>query len=194
MSKLNLRSDPVPVLSIWTPEDGILGAVAPLGLAAAAGGPALVVDLDPDGPLYPGPASLASLVAGGPRRDDLEPRFGDLAVLRNGGVGAAEANGVVTALVERWPFVVLRLGGRPRPEATGVPVVPVRVLIPGGLFPSESGPAVYQYSGWKVSVPQPAIVLPRPRPRTWSALAQGLRPVPDRWLRTWRRVWSMPWR
>ena len=39
----------MPALAIWSPEDGVLGAVAPLGLAAAAG-TALVVDLDPRGP------------------------------------------------------------------------------------------------------------------------------------------------
>ena len=62
----------MPALSIWSPEDGVLGAVAPLGLAAAAG-TALVVDLDPGGPRYPGPATLADLVADGPRRGDLSP-------------------------------------------------------------------------------------------------------------------------
>ncbi len=43
----------VPALAIWSPDDEVLGAVAPLGLAAAAG-TAVVVDLDPDGPRYSG--------------------------------------------------------------------------------------------------------------------------------------------
>jgi hypothetical protein len=66
------RRSTVPALAVWSPEDGILGAVAPLALAAAAG-TALVVDLDPGGPRYPGAATLAGLVADGPRRSDLEP-------------------------------------------------------------------------------------------------------------------------
>ena len=52
----------MPALAIWSPEDEVLGAVAPLALGAAAG-TALVVDLDPDGPQYPGDVSL-----GEPRR------------------------------------------------------------------------------------------------------------------------------
>ena len=52
-------------LAVWTAYDGLLSATAPLGLAAAAG-TALVVDLDPEGPVYPGPASLADLVVEGP--------------------------------------------------------------------------------------------------------------------------------
>src|SRR3990172_4895059 len=51
---------PVPALAVWTAFDGLLSAVAPLGLAAAAG-TALVVDLDPAGPPYPGRNSLAGL-------------------------------------------------------------------------------------------------------------------------------------
>src|SRR4030066_639874 len=51
----------MPALAIWTPEDGVLGALAPLGLAASAG-TALVIDLDPLGPRYPGEPSLADLV------------------------------------------------------------------------------------------------------------------------------------
>ena len=52
----------MPALAIWSPDDGVLGAVAPLALAAAAG-TALVVDLDPGGPRYPGEATLGALVA-----------------------------------------------------------------------------------------------------------------------------------
>ena len=59
----------MPALAIWTPEDGVLGALAPLGLAIA-GGTALMVDLDPLGPRYPGTRSLADLVSEGPRRAD----------------------------------------------------------------------------------------------------------------------------
>ena len=69
----------MPALSTWTPEDGVLGAVAPLAMAAAAG-TALVVDLDPHGPAYPGAVGLAGLVSEGPTRLDLEPALaGDAA-------------------------------------------------------------------------------------------------------------------
>ena len=51
----------MPAIAVWTPEDGLLGALAPLG-AALADPPAVVVDLDSDGPPYPGDRSLADLV------------------------------------------------------------------------------------------------------------------------------------
>ena len=63
----------MPALAVWTPEDGLLGALAPLGLAAACPGPVLVIDLDDGGPQYLGEQSLADLVADGPRLDDLRP-------------------------------------------------------------------------------------------------------------------------
>ncbi|MDP2622828.1 MAG: hypothetical protein Q8Q29_03405, partial [Actinomycetota bacterium] len=86
----------VPALAVWTPEDGLLGALAPLGLALAAED-AVVVDLDPLGPRYPGDRSLADLVQDGLRRDDLTPRRG-VGVLRNGGVAPIEAKSVIEAL------------------------------------------------------------------------------------------------
>ena len=86
----------MPALALWTPEDGLLGALAPLGLALAAG-TALVVDLDPLGPHYPGTTSLADLVAEGPRQADLKPAHRGVAVLRNGGVAPAAAAEVVAA-------------------------------------------------------------------------------------------------
>jgi hypothetical protein len=39
------------VLALWSPVDLFLGVVGPLG-AAAGGGTALLVDLDPNGPRY----------------------------------------------------------------------------------------------------------------------------------------------
>ncbi|MEE8489046.1 MAG: hypothetical protein V3S43_01840, partial [Acidimicrobiia bacterium] len=84
----------MPALAIWSPEDGVLGAVAPLGLAAASG-TALVVDLDPNGPNYPGASSLAALVADGPRRSDLQPVRKGVAVLANGGIEPEDAEAVL---------------------------------------------------------------------------------------------------
>ena len=104
----------MPALSTWTPEDGVLGAVAPLAMAAAAG-TALVVDLDPHGPAYPGAVGLAGLVAEGPTRRDLEPARRGVAVLHNGGVEPEDAAEVLAALVAGWPAVVFRLPPHIRP-------------------------------------------------------------------------------
>ncbi|MFQ5948808.1 MAG: hypothetical protein ACE5KX_08110 [Acidimicrobiia bacterium] len=182
----------MPALALWTPEDGLLGAVAPLGLAAAAG-TALVVDLDPEGPGYPGPASLAELVRDGPRRSDLQPQRRGMAVLRNGGIPPHQATQVVDALMAGWESVVLRLPPRPAPAQRPVPVVRVHPLFPGGLFPPPDGPAAYQATGWRVPSPGPGPVLPRPRPETLARLLAGVVPARDRWLRAWGEVWRYPW-
>ncbi|MCP3995759.1 MAG: hypothetical protein GY722_11930, partial [bacterium] len=86
-------------LAIACESDGVLGIVAPLALASSAG-TALVVDLDRDGPRYPGIGSLADLVEQGPRLDDLRPARAGVAVLRNGGIDAADAGEVIAALVQ----------------------------------------------------------------------------------------------
>ena len=89
----------MPALALWTPEDGLLGALAPLGAALAAS-PALVIDLDPNGPPYPGDRSLADLVDGEPTLEDLTPR-GGVAVLRNGGVTPSRAAAVIVSACTR---------------------------------------------------------------------------------------------
>lgn len=183
----------MPALALWTPEDGVLGALAPLGLAAAAG-TALVIDLDPQGPRYPGGASLADLVREGPRRADLAPSRRGVAVLSNGGVGPAEAAEVVAALAAGWERVVLRLPPRPAPGGAGAPVVPVRLLLPGGMFPRGHGPAVYQSTRSALRLPGPGVRLPLPSAATVLGLLQGRLPVAgDRWVRAWRPVWEGPW-
>ena len=178
------------VLSIWTPSGGVLGAVAPLGLAAAAG-TALVVDLDPSGPRYPGTGSLAQLVKDGPRRDDLIPSRAGIAVLRNGGIDEAGSRQVIDALCAGWPAVVFRRAGAVRPDA--LRVAPVRPMLPGSLFDRDPGPAVYQRCGWPVRPAGPGPVLPRPSARTLGALLDGERPPLTRWVRAWREVWEHPW-
>lgn len=182
----------MPALALWTPEDGVLGAVAPLALALAVP-TALVVDLDPAGPRYPGDASLAKLVANGPRRVDLEPSRTGLAVLRNGGIAAAEAAEVTAALAAGWPHVVFRLPPA-APASAPAPVVEIRPLLPGALWQPRRRAAVHQRAGWRVPPAGPGPVLPRPRAATLHALLTGRRPVPDPWLRAWRPVWSYPWR
>lgn len=176
-------------IALWTPGDGLLGALAPLGAALAAS-PALVIDLDPDGPEYPGERSLADLVAEDPTADELKPGPG-VAVLRNGGVAPSVAAEVVGALLERWDRVVLRLPPRPIPQAD-FPIVPVRLLVPGWLEgPAE--PAVWQATpGW-AQLPAPGVRLPVPSRATVSALLAGRRPGRSRWITAWRSVWRTRW-
>lgn len=182
----------MPALALWTPEDGVLGALGPLALAAAAG-TCLVVDLDPEGPRYPGAQSLADLVREGPRRSDLSPSRRGVAVMRNGGVAASAAAEVLRALLSGWERVVLRLPPRPRPGSAPAPVVPVRLLIPGGLF-AAGGPAVYQSTRAAAPLPRGGIRLPVPAAGTVAAMLRGRLPVAgDRWVRAWRHVWEKPW-
>lgn len=178
-------------MTAWVPEGGVLGFVAPLAMAASAG-TALVIDLDPHGPRFGGDINLASLVASGPRRDDLVPSRAGVAVLGNGGVSTEEAAEVVDALAAGWPRVVLRAPPWPgRPARRGV--VPIRALLPGDLRSSPDEPVVWQRGGWGVRPPGPGPVLPRPRSASVAALLEGRFPAPDRWVRAWREVWDAPW-
>lgn len=180
------------VLAVWTEGDGLLSAVAPLGLAASAG-TALVVDLDPAGPAYPGAVSLAELVTDGPRRTDLAPTRKGMAVLPNGGIAVDEAADLVRALVAGWPEVVLRVDS---PETAGglAPVVPVRPLLPGFLTPTTEDPAVFQDCGFGVAAPAPGPVLPPPAAGLLKGMLEGVIAGSSRWVRTWRSVWSWSWR
>jgi hypothetical protein len=182
----------VSVLSVGTEHDGLLSAIAPLGLGASVSA-ALVVDLDPAGPRYPGETSLARLVADGPTRRDLSPSRAGLAVLRNGGVSYEEAEEVLDALGEGWPHLVLRLPPRGVPVRLA-PTVPVVALFPGALAPPGAVPAVFQRTGFRVSPGAPGPVLPRPSRRTIGGLLEGSVDHRSRWIRSWRRVWELPWR
>jgi hypothetical protein len=165
----------------------LLGALAPLGLGAAAG-TALVVDLDPAGPRYPGTGSLASLVADGPRRSDLAPDRTGLAVLRNGGVDPDRADEVLAALAAGWPSVVLRLPA----SGSGRADILVRPLVPGGLFPSDhSATTIFQDLGFRLPAPGP--VLPVLSRGTAAALLAGSLPVRSRWVRAWKEAWEGAW-
>jgi hypothetical protein len=177
-------------LAISCAAEGVLSIVAPLALAASVG-TALVVDLDPEGPAYPGPASLAELIEQGPRLSDLRPTRKGIAVLRNGGVTPTAAHEVVRALATGWPHLVLRLSSSQRPD-TG-PVVPVVPLLPGGMTQECDRPAVYQQVGWHEKAPGPALTLGTPARSTVSALLEGRLPSHSRWIRAWRQVWEMSW-
>lgn len=180
-------------LAISCATDGVLGVIAPVALAASAG-TALVVDLDPLGPSYPGPASLADLVEQGPRLDDLRPTRRGVAVLRNGGIEAVAARDVIAALARGWPRVVLRLAPSSDPAAGhGGGAVPVVPLLPGGMTPRCERPAVYQQIGWRIKAPGPGMTIKTPPRSTVAALLEGRVPVQSRWVRSWRRVWEMSW-
>ena len=182
------QDEALAALATWAPEDGTLGAIAPLALACAAG-TALVIDLDPHGPRYPG-RSLAEIVGDGPTRRELEPQRRGVALLPNGGIDPAEASTVVEALIAGWPDVVLRLPANDH-DALGIPTVVVVPLSPLVVPPTR--PAVYQRSLWRMDPPGPGIVLPRPAAATVRALARGGEPGPSRWIRSWARVWELPW-
>ena len=174
------------VLAIRTPEDGLLGVLAPLGLGAA-GGTALVVALAPAGPRYPGDGSLAHRVAEGPRRVDLSPPRSGLAVLRNGGVGWFEAGEVLDALTEGWPSVVFRL---PPGEDVRTSDIVVAPLVPGGVLPARTA-TVYQDLGFRIPAPGP--LLPTLSRTTAGSLLAGSMPTRSRWVRAWRPAWEGAW-
>jgi hypothetical protein len=181
----------VSVLGVTTYQDGLLSALAPLGLAASVP-TALMVDLDPAGPPYPGATSLARLVAEGPTTRDLQPSRTGLAVLRNGGVDYTDAEDVVNALGEGWPHVVLRLSPADQTRPF-VPIVPVVPLFPGLLSIPWKQPAVFQDTGYRVTPVAPGPVLPRPSRRTVAALLEGRIDTRSRWIKAWRDVWELPW-
>lgn len=178
------------LLATWAPEDGILGALAPLGLANARA-TCLVVDLDPGGPSYPGSSTLADIVERGPSRAELEPSRPGICVLRNGGVEAAGCLEIIQAMAASWPSVVVRL------PAAGLeipwPTVRVRPLMPGNLFGPLEERAVYQRSSWPVPVPSTSLSLPVPRSAEIAALLAGVRLSRSPWIKAWAPVWNRTW-
>lgn len=175
------------IVDLWIPLGGLLGAIAPLGLAAAAG-TALVVDADPTGPNYPGSASVADLVGAGPRREDLQPTRSGVAVLRNGGVTYAEAEPVIAALSERWPAIVVRHSGMTPPTPAAVSVTED---LPGALALRMNALWVLQRLGWGKPSVDADVLLPPPSRALIRALLGGTQPGPSRWVRAWKPVWTL---
>lgn len=178
----------LPLLHVQTNLDGLLSAIAPLGLGAAAG-TALVVDTDPDGPAYPGSASLAELLAEGPRRADLTPARAGMAVLRSGGASLADARDLLGVLASGWPAVVVRVPAHQPVDGRLVPVAPA---LPGALAQRPSVRHVVQTTGL-APAPRNGIVLPRPSGRLVRDLLNGVVRPRDRWIRAWRPVWEVVW-
>ncbi len=176
------------ILAIRTEVDSVLSVVAPLGLLAAAERPALLIDLDPEGPAYPGPRSLAELVEEGPTRAELEPN--GVAMLRNGGISFEAASALVARLGQVWPSVTLRLGPADNLE---VPLVPVIPLLPGVLAPTGGRAAVWQQASAGQVAPGPGPVLPHLNRAKLTALLEARTLPSGRWVDAWKAVWQLPW-
>lgn len=175
------------VVALWSPADLLLGVFAPLAVAASRS-PSLVVDLDPRGPSYPATFTLADLVANGPTRQQLEPPASGTHILPNGGVEMGVAEETLSALVDRWPNVVLRCPPYlPAPsEAIGIlPLLPE----PFAIKPTTRYTLFQDVGllGLKARSPE---VLPPPKARTLAALARLEVPVRSRWVRSLRPVWG----
>lgn len=176
------------VVALWSPSDHLLSVLAPIGLAMSRN-PTLVVDLDPRGPRYPAPFTLADLVTDGPTKAQLEPTRRGVSVLPNGGVSAESAGEVVGELARRWPNTVIRCDPRDDPPQSAVAILP---LLPEPFIVAGGGPTVYQHLGFRVQAPSGAFVLPRPGAATLNALT-GLSslPVRSKWLRSLSKLWTL---
>ncbi|MPZ51248.1 MAG: hypothetical protein GEU79_00685 [Acidimicrobiia bacterium] len=177
------------VLATQTHHDRLLSALAPIGLAAAAG-TALVVDLENPGVSYPGERTLADLVRDGPRRADLIPERDGVALLANGGVDMDEARETVELLISNWPATVLRTMDGDVPA----PVVPVIPLYPGWMARPTELVAVWQTMSGSTDAPGPGPVLPAPGRSMIVSVCSGRLPTKGRWVRSWGAVWELPWR
>ena len=173
-------------LAVHTLHDDVLGVVAPFALAASHR-TALVVDLDPAGIPLPGDRTLARLVEEEPTLDELVPSRSGVAVLPNGGVGAASATQVVAALVDSWPCVVVRT----RSRVAGMPLAEVAPLIPG--VDTKASPRVWVRTGIGRVEPGPGPVVDGPGRAAVASVVAGRAPA-GRWLRSWAGVWRWPWR
>lgn len=174
-----------PTLGVWSP-DPVLSAVAPIGLAAAAG-TALIVDLVSTVRVG---RTLADLLADGPTLDELSPGRRGIAMLPGGKVDLEQGAELIGRLGEHWPALVIRTSG-PGPQFPGVPVIP---LFPGRLSIVPIPPAgVWQPLSGGSEPPGPGPVLPRLRSGLVRKLLAGQLPHRSRWIESWRRIWEMPW-
>lgn len=178
---------PRPIVSLRA-DDAVLHHVAPFGLAAALG-TALVVDLDPTAPTYAGP-TIAALIADGVRGADLVPERRGVAVLGNGGADVAAALPIITRLAKGWPVVVVRVAE----TVPGIPLVPVRALLPDPLFVPGDVPAVYQATSRGARLPGRGVLLPPLGRGKVRSLLAGVVDSRWPWVRAWEPVGRLPWR
>ncbi len=175
------------VSGIFVANDGVLGVVGPIGMAAAAG-TCLVVDLCTGNPTDG--VSLATLVKDGPSNEQLRPKRRGVSFLRNGGIGAQDAAEVVRALCGNWPNVVLRVD-RPD-EAIGVAaVVTVRAILSGPFVDELEVGAVLQPTGLGIAPKNhQGHVLSRLSARSVRGILAGRVDQRSAWVRSWRPVWA----
>lgn len=178
-----------PVLGL-TSDDPVLSAVAPIGLAAAAG-TALIVDLVARDPQNASVRTLRDIAADGPSLAELSPGRRGVAMIRGGGLDVSELVPVIEALTGRWPAIVVRTssGTWPFPE---VPVVP---LFPGVIHavPATRHAGVWQPVRGGSEPPGPGPVLPWLRPGLVRRMLSARLPQRSRWVGAWAQVWEMPW-
>lgn len=168
--------------------DPVMSVVAPVALAASAG-TALVVDMG-ETLGRAGARTLEDIAADGPTRAEAVPGRKGVAVIRSGRLRTEDAVELVGRLALAWPAVVIRTG----PGVWRGPVVPVEPLFPGLLCPRGSHPAVWQrVRGGPSSAPGPGPVLPPAGAANIRRILAGGMPLPGRWLRSWRRIWGLPW-
>ncbi len=181
----------MPAIHLWSPDDRTLGSLGALALGAAAG-TCLVVDLAGASADPPRGPTMATIVADGPTAAQLRPSRAGVAYLPGGGASVADAIELLDAFAVGWPAVVVHAPGRDAP--LGYPTVPVLPLVPAGLRTAVDGPAVYQPTAWPVLEHPDGVVLTRPLPGELRRLGRMQRPAWGRWVRSWRKVWSYPWR
>lgn len=187
----NLPTQPegsmVSVLAIHTVNDGVLGVIAPIGLAASMG-TCLVVDLV-IGRQARG-VSLAKMVQDGPTSAQLRPEARGISFLRNGGVESGEAAEVVEALATGWPNVVLRVR-TPEQTPDGVRAVQVEAVLRGPFVAPVGNQSVLQPVGLG-GIPRGhnGPVLAKLRARTARSILTGHLNPRWKWIQSWSQVWE----
>lgn len=177
-----------PILGVAS-DDPILSAISPVGLAASAG-TALIIDLVAEATLAGPGRTLHDIAVDGPRLSELSPGRRGVAVVRGGGLAAAEMLDVVDTLSAHWPAVVVRVHDGDWP----FPVVSVVPLFPGVLAPVSSRPGgVWQPVRGGAEPPGPGPILPRLGSLQIRRMLAGHLPRRSRWISAWRQVWEMPW-
>lgn len=174
------------VLGVRCDSDLLLHHLSGIGLAACRG-TALLVDLDPRAPAYPGRLTIADLVRDGLRRSDLAPGKEGVAVLGNGGADPEAALELVAALSDGWPAVVVRAGVDPLP----IPVVPVAPVFPA-QWDESPWPVVRQQLLPSRRRPDRLVLPPLRRSQVRAMLDGRVRPS-WRWVAAWAPVWETTW-
>jgi len=178
---------PLTVSGIYVANDGVLGVVAPIGMAAAVG-TCLVIDLC-EGDLAGG-VTLAKLVRDGPSSEQLRPQRRGVSFLRNGGISPEDASEVVHALCGNWPNVVLKVG-RSDEALADAAVITVRAILSGPFVTEPEVGAVLQPTGLGVTPKNHhGHVLSRLGARTVRTVLAGEVNQRSPWVKSWRPVWA----